>query len=63
MIRYSCYLFSEDNSITDVREITADFDVRAVLLARTAAAEAGYDRFELRHRDRVVRRERWRSAA
>ena len=62
MNQYSCYLFSDDNHVT-VKEITADFDVKAVFLARSAATEAGYRRFELRHQQRVVRREGWYSAA
>ena len=57
MNRYCCYLLDRENKVTDVKEIAADFDVRAVLIARTAAAQAGYYRFELRHRERVVRRE------
>jgi len=54
---YRCYLFGEKNDIVDVREIAAEFDVKAVLLARAAATRAGCPRFELRHKQRVVRRE------
>jgi hypothetical protein len=61
--RYCRYLFGTENEVTDVKEIAADFDVRAVLIARAAATEAVYYRFELRHRERVVRREVCSSAA
>ena len=57
MNRYCCYLFGGESDVTDVKEITADFDVKAVFLARAAAAATGHNRFELRHQDRVVRRE------
>jgi len=57
MNRYRCYLFGPKNDVIDVREITAEFDVKAVLLARAAATRAGCSRFELRHEQRVVRRE------
>jgi hypothetical protein len=63
MNRYSCYLFGDNDEVTDVKEITADFEVKAVLLARTVAVQAGYSRFELRQHHRVIRRERWCSAA
>ena len=62
MNRYCCYLIGEKDAVADVKEIAADFDVRAVLLARAAAAEAGYSRFEVRHDQRVVRREGFTSA-
>ena len=39
MNRYSCYLFRDDD-VTDIKEITADIDVKAVLLARAAATQA-----------------------
>ncbi len=58
MNRYSCYLFRDKDDVTDVKEITADIDVKAVFLARAAAAQAGYSHFELRQYHRVVRRER-----
>lgn len=57
MNRYCCYLFGEKNDVADVKEITADFDVKAVLLARAAATEAGYSHLEVRHDQRLVRRE------
>ena len=63
MNRYSCYLFNGHSDAAAVREITADFDVKAVFLARTAATEAGYSRSELRQHHRVVRRENCRLAA
>ena len=57
MSQYRCYLFDRDKAITDVKEFTAVFDVKAVLLARETAARAGYSGFELRHDERIVRRE------
>jgi hypothetical protein len=57
MNRYRCYLVGENDEVTDVKEITAEFDVKAVLLARVAAKRAGCRHFELRHEDRIVRRE------
>ena len=61
MNRYSCYLFRDDD-VTDIKEITADIDVKAVLMARAAATQAGYSHFELRQHHRVVRRECCRAA-
>ena len=63
MSRYSCYLFRDEDDVTDLEEITADIDVKAVLMARVAATRAGYSRFELRQHHRVVRRERCCAAA
>ncbi len=63
MSRYSCYLFRDKDDVTDVKELTADIDVKAVFLARATAAEAGYSRFELRHQHRIVRRECCSAAA
>ncbi len=57
MNRYRCYLLGEENDVTEVTEIAADFDVKAVLLARAAAIRAGYRRFEVWQAERVVRRE------
>lgn len=63
MNRYSCYLFRDNENVTDVKEITADIDVKAVFLARAAAAQTGSSHFELRQHHRVVRRERCCAAA
>jgi hypothetical protein len=58
MNRYRCYLRREDDDdIVDIREIAAEFDVKAVLLARAMARRVGCPRFELHHHQRVVRRE------
>jgi hypothetical protein len=57
MGRYSCILMAENDEIMHVKEITADFDVKAVLLARAAATRLGCRRFELRQQQRLVRRE------
>jgi hypothetical protein len=62
MNRYSCYLF-RDEDVADVKEIAAEIDVKAVLMARAAAAQASYSHFELRQHHRLVRRERCRAVA
>ncbi len=54
---YCCYLIAENDEIIEVKEIAADFDVKAVLLARAAATRLGCWRFELRQHQRIVRRE------
>jgi hypothetical protein len=63
MNRYHCYLVGAKHNVTEMKEIAADFDVKAVLLARDVAVRAGCSRFEVRQVERLVRREELTASA